>query len=137
VELKILSRDEWKKYAENAHLAVFGERRSAEMDRIDFVMLMVKGDVPVGYITAREVDQETVYLAYGGAFPGSIETVNAVWGYKLGFDYVAKNYKRATTLIENTNRPMLKLAMKFGWLIKGIRVFKDSVLLEHQIEFGG
>lgn len=135
--ISFYSPDDWKKYSRESHLLAFNEDRSPEMERIDYAMIVGDGNVPWGYITVREIDAESAYVSYGGSFPGTKGTTKAVSGYRELFDYLASKYDRATTLIENTNRPMLKMAMQFGWLIKGIRYFKGSILLEHQIEFGG
>lgn len=91
----------------------------------------------MGYVTVRELDEKTAYIGYGGVFPAFQRSYGAVGVYRLGMSYVGERYERASTLIQNTNIPMLKLAMKFGWLIKGMRVFENDIFLEHQIEFGG
>jgi hypothetical protein len=135
MDLLLLSPDEWTQYAENAHLICFDEKRPSEMNRIDFALLVVEGNVPLGYMTCREVDNETVYMQYGGAFPslkGTIKTWNA---YCKMMDYLKSRFVRATTLIENTNQVMMKFAMKMGLQIIGIRNFKTQIFLEHFIEW--
>lgn len=44
-------------------------------------------------------------------------------------------YRRIAFLVENTNEAMLKLAMRCGFLIVGLRTFKGLILLEHVKEF--
>jgi len=127
-------KDEWKKMSYNAHLTCFGEFRDPELDRIDYALLVVDDEAPLAYCTVREVDKATAYMQYGGAFP-SLAKYKVLSAYLLMMKHLAGNYIRGTTLIENTNLGMLKMAMKAGWLIKGLRVFDQSILLEHQINF--
>jgi hypothetical protein len=128
------SSDEWKVMAANAHLAVFDESRPAEMNRIDFALLAVE-DEPIAYGTFREIDNESVYMQYGGVFPPSRNSIKAYRAYEAILSKVRSHYKRASTLIENTNLPMMKFAMKAGLRVTGIRNFKGSILLEHSIEW--
>lgn len=102
------------------------------MDRVDFALLAVdpvRTDV-LGYVTVRELDYESVYWQYGGAFE-SIAKGPIV--YRIYSDFVEcmrDKYKRITTLVENTNVSYLKLAMKLGFRIIGVRSFKGIVLVE-------
>lgn len=130
-----LSSDEWKMYAEDAHLICFNERMSAELNRIDFALVVHEGDVPLAYTTCREFDANTVYMQFGGAFPSVRGTLKSFQCYMKMLEALKSHYKRATTLIENNNIPMLKFAMKAGFLITGVRYFKGSVLLEHLLDW--
>ena len=132
-----MNSEEWSKYAENAHLVVFNERRPADFNRIDFTILITYADVPQTFATCRELDKETVYLQYGGAFPPAMNTVRSFRCYELTICELANNYKRATTLIENENTTMLKFAMRVGFRIIGVRMFEGKIYLEHLIDFGG
>ncbi|MNY47228.1 hypothetical protein D3C86_1824810 [compost metagenome] len=105
------------------------------MNRIDFALMTELDGVPLSYMTCREVDEETVYMAYGGSFPSAKNTALSFQSYQAFIEYLSTKYKRATTLIENTNFPMLKFAMKEGLVITGLRNFKGSILLEHSIEW--
>lgn len=135
MKLQRLSPQEWEGLAEQAHLAVFGEVRPASMNRIDFALVTERDSVPLQYMTCREADEETVYINYGGSFPSAKGTPLSYQCFELEMAYLQEKYKRATMLIENTNQPMLKFAMKQGLVITGIRNFKGSILLEHTIEW--
>jgi len=131
-----LSSKEWEIYAEAAHLAVFSENRPKEMNRIDFALVVHDGDLPLGYGTFRELDDESVYMQYGGAFPSCAKTMNAWYVYEQVINTLKKScYKRATTLIENKNIPMLKFAFKMGFKIMGIRFFNNEIYCELLKEF--
>lgn len=130
------SSTEWKMYSEHAHLAVFGELRPKEMDRIDFCIVIEKENLPMSYATIRELDSETAYMQYGGAFPSSEKSVKAFDCYILTISELKKkNYKRISTLIENKNIPMIKFALKCGFLIVGIRTFENKIYCEFLKEF--
>lgn len=131
MELKVLSSDEWSVFAEAAHLAVFGEHRPSSMNRIDFALVSEKDGVPMSYTTIREVDSESVYMNYGGSFPSAKGTIYSMKSYIAFIDFLKSKYQNITTLIENTNTPMLKFAMKAGLVVIGVRTFKKSILLEH------
>lgn len=130
MQVQKYSADEWKLVSEDAHMLIFNELRSGEMNRIDF-SLVVWDDKPLGYMTCREFDSETIYISYGGSFGKSFKILEA---YKTMLSEL-KIYKRATTLVENTNTTMLKMAMSQGFLITGIKNFKDSIFLELILEW--
>lgn len=135
VEVDVLLSPEWDKYAEKAHLICFNKLNPAEKQRIDFALVSRWGDRLMGYVTCREMDADTVYWQFGGAFPGTKDTALTFKGYTALIGHCKNKYKRITTLIENTNTPMLKMAMKAGFLIVGIRNYNASILLEHVLEF--
>lgn len=129
--VKRFSSQEWKNYAEDAHKIVFGEIRPHEMNRIDFALATIKDEVPLTYGTYREVDSDTIYMQYGGAFPSSRGGVLAWEGYSRTIDELqSMGYKYATTLIENDNLPMLKFALKKGFRVIGVRNFEGKILCE-------
>lgn len=130
------SPEKWAEYSKEAHLLCFGEVRVVEMDRISFALLATDEEKPVAYMTIQELDGLTVYLQHGGSFPETRGSANSWRAYVSMLNHLKEmGYTRAGTYIENTNKPMLKFAMKAGWLITGIRTFEGSVLLEHQLKF--
>ena len=136
MEVRMLSPDEWSEVSQEAHKICFDELKLAEYDRISFALMAVDEEKPLAYMTLQELDGLTVYLQHGGAFPGTRGSVNSYLAYVAMLKELKKlGYQRAGTYIENTNKPMLKMAMKAGWLITGIRTFEGSVLLEHQLKF--
>jgi hypothetical protein len=127
-----LSPEDWAKVSETTYLVVFGGQRPSGMDRIDYALVIqdVEQNTPCGYLTARELDSDSVYWQFGGAFPGTHSSSKAVECYKMFVDWTLARYKRITTLVENTNVRYLKLAMHAGFRIIGVRMFDGSVLVE-------
>lgn len=129
-----ISKDEWKALASHAHLAVFSEKMPPEFDRIDFALLALKGsgdkDVPVAYMTLRELDAESVYMKHGGAFEPIKGTTVSMPCYVMMLNFLKEHYRRVTTLVENTNTVYLKMALSVGFKVIGLRYFGKSILLE-------
>lgn len=130
-----LHPDEWNQLSEKAHLVTFNTHKPREWDRIDFALIVQNERDMMGYLTCREHDAETIYWQFGGAFPGTRESSLTFQGYKAFVEFCKKRYKRCTTLIENDNFVMLKMAMKVGFKIVGLRLYNGAVLLEHVLEF--
>lgn len=133
--LKIDSEHWISGFSENAHLAVFGEKKDRNLERIDFALLAVHDDIPISYVTCRELDKESIYWQYGGCvekYRGSILSYRAT--EKLLF-WCKQRYKRCAFYVENDNKAMLKTALKLGFKITGVRNFKNVVLLEHLLEW--
>lgn len=128
----------WKKnFSENAHKIAFSEIWDRNRERIDYALLAISDkDVPLGYMTCRELDEKAVYWQYGGAFPSVEKSIYALPCYKAMRDWHLERYEHIGTLIENTNAPMLKMAQKVGFLITGIRYFGGKILLEHTLKRG-
>jgi RimJ/RimL family protein N-acetyltransferase len=134
--IRQIPKEAWAVVSEDAHLIAFGEHKPAFFDRIDFALLAVtEQEEMMGYITCREFDHETLYWQFGGAFPGTKETVKSWAAYKAFGAWCSDKYKRVATLIENDNTAMMKMAMKLGFRVIGVRNFKGSILLEHVLEF--
>lgn len=128
----VITPEEFYDIAEMTHLVVFNEQRPKDMNRIDFAIL-IEGEnhEPLGYGTYREIDSESVYMQYGGCFPNTQNTVKAWDVYVAAIDTLeSKGFKRATTLIENTNIPMLKFAFKKDFRIIGVRLFEGKIYCE-------
>lgn len=128
-----VSKEKWLELSEKAHLIVFNEVKKPELERIDYA-LMVESDsgVPLQYATCRELDAESVYFQYGGSFPGTKGSPRSLRCMEKLLDWTEfAGYRRVSFLVENTNEAMLKLAMRCGFLIVGMRNFKGLILLEH------
>lgn len=128
------SQADWRLYSEKAHLICFGQHKPAHWDRFDFALLAVDHEKPLGYVTCREHDPETLYWQFGGTFPETKGTIKSWRVYEALTNYCRSNYRRLTTLIENDNLTMLKFAMKMGYRIVGVRVFQGKPLLDHLLE---
>lgn len=132
----MLNKEKWATLAENAHLVVFNELRKPESERIDFALLVEsEHGIPMQYVTVRELDQESLYFQYGGSFPGTKNTMQSFRCMEKILEWSKfMNYRRVNFLVENTNEAMLKLAMRCGFLITGIKNYKGHILLEHSRE---
>lgn len=135
VDIELLTREQWRPLSENAHLICFSESKPVEMDRIDFALLVKRGSQLLGYCTCRETDSKTLYWQYGGAFPGAKGTSLSLPGYIGLVWWTKQRYDRVSTFIENNNLVMLKMAMKVGFRIIGIKTFDGRILVEHGMEF--
>jgi hypothetical protein len=105
---------------------------------VDFALLVddIDEQVPMAYVTCQELDAETLYWQYGGSFPGTRDTVLSAKCFDLFMSWAKDiGYRRVGFRVENTNYPMLKLAMRGGFKIVGLRAFHNYVLLEHLKEF--
>ncbi len=127
---------DWASLSANAHESVFAEKRPAEWDRIDYALLAVNdANVPVAYVTCQERDSKTVYWQFGGAFP-SVRGLGTGFSAYLEFvNFARENYEKVYTSIQNTNTAMLKVAMKVGFLICGVKFVNGNVFVEHLLEF--
>jgi len=121
---------EWSKLAHNAHVICFNEIRDPSLDRIDYALLTVRDGTPLNYCTVKELDADSCYWQYGGAFPNTEGTVQSFKSYKRNAEYCLSKYQRITTYIQNTNTPMIKIALKVGFVIVGTRFFKNEVFVE-------
>lgn len=135
IEVIKLNKGEWISLSKDAHLICFNETRDPMMDRIDFALINDRDGIPLNYCTVRELDADSVYWQYGGAFPNTKGSVVSYYSYERYANWCFDDgYKRITTYIENTNLPMLKIALKVGFLIIGTRTFKGCVMLELLLE---
>lgn len=138
MEVLRIEKEEWKdEFSENAHSAGFKKFKDASLERIDYALIAIEGDNLTAYMTCRELDGESIYWQFGASL-GEYRHSLTAWKAFGGFVRYAKEYyKRASMLIENDNIAMLKMAWKSGFRCTGIRYFKDNILLEHSLEFGG
>lgn len=139
IKIVKLSAEEWKLLSMDSHAVVFEEKRPPYMDRIDFAIMTVddETETPLCYVTVRELDAETVYFQYGGAYPSAKGTSKSYESYKQLIDWTRKRYKRATNLVVNENIKMLQFCFAQGFRIIGVRTFKGQVLCELLLEFEG
>ena len=125
----------WLELEELSHQVCFGQFRPSSLNRHHFVIGGFVNKELSGYYTCLEMDSETVYIQHGGAFPNFEKTRFVLQGYQKMLEALSGDYKRAWTRIENTNRPMLKMAMQAGFLITGVYNYKNKVLVELEMEF--
>lgn len=135
-----MDHETWsREWSEMAHKISFEEARPKEMDRIDFALLMINplNERPGGYCTVRELDRDSVYLQYGGSFPETEKTISVAVLYSAMIDWLRERYQRVTTLVSNQNVGYLKLCMKYGFRIIGVRCFQNEVFVELLNELRG
>lgn len=135
INVERIEKDQWREMSSDAHRAVFSEIRDAESERIDFALLAIEDGKLYGYCTVRELDSESVYWQYGGAFPSSEKSIRAVKSYDCFVGYCKARYRRVSTLVANGNIRYLKLAMSRGFRIIGVRTFKGEIFVELLNEF--
>lgn len=135
IEIERIEKDDWKKLSEKAHLIVFAENKPAEMDRLDYALVAKMGTNLLGYVTCRETDANSIYWQFGGAFPGTKSSSLSFACYLRLVWWTKQHYARVTTLIENTNVVYLKMALKIGFRVIGIKNFNGRIYLEHTMEF--
>lgn len=128
--------EKWAELSERAHLIVFNELKKPDMNRIDYALLVEsKSGEPMQYAECRELAHDSVFMQYGGSFPGTKGTLASVRCFEEILEWCEfAGYRRVSFLVENTNEAMLKLAMKKGFLITGIRVHGGKVFLENVLE---
>lgn len=132
-----VSPAEWESLRKDAHAVAFGAY-PALPERVDYALLaMNESFEPLGYLTARELDDESVYWGYGGGTPESKDSLKAVRTYQALVDWTRERYRYVTTRIENDNIRYLKLAMSVGFRVIGTRTVKGTVLLEMMLDFKG
>lgn len=141
MDIEKISISEWKsKYMNMFYYKTFNEFRNELDEKSDFILIAFHNNSPVGFVTCLELDNETIYWQFGGAFDEIKRSYMVSEKYKGFIEYIKnnyKNYKRITTKIENTNFSMIKLAMKYGFLINGVNSFKNKTFLHLINEFGG
>ena len=134
IELRRLTPEQWYAFSEGAHQAVFGKQRDPWLDRISYALLASDGLDPVGFVTVRETDAESVYWQYGGALhqhrgPKAVRAFQEILGF------TASRYRRCTTYVKNDNVGYLHLLMKMGFRAIGCRFTYGDIYLEMFREF--
>jgi hypothetical protein len=134
VQVRQLTPEEWYRYAEEAHKAVFKKQRNPWIDRISFAWVTYDEGGVIGYVTCKETDAESLYWQYGGSIDErrgyiSVKSFEAILGK------AKDKYRRLSTLVENDNVNYLHLCMKYGFRVIGLRVFEGKILLELFLEF--
>ncbi len=135
-EVKKLSKEQWQELAQGVHSIVFKEIQDADYNRISYALLLVEkeSDVVTSYITIQEMDAKWAYIQYGGAFPNYQKGLYVVRGFHQLLNYLRERYDKISTFVENSNYAMLKLYMREGFLVTGIKYFRETILLENTFE---
>ncbi len=135
VRVEKISPEAWQPYAEAAAEAVFGVRRPGDLGRFDFALLLVNDaeDIPVAYVTCKELDDDTLYWQFGGPLP-SLQGIHIFRVFAELVGWTLSRYERATMFIENENVPALRMAMAAGFRISGVRFYAGEILCELFLE---
>lgn len=135
IVLEHFTPEQWQFFSEQSHSLAFDEHKPAGMDRITYALMAFEDGKPLMYVTCREHDARSLYWQFGGAFPGTKGTLKSHQAIEALLADAKTRYDRVTCLIENTNLTMLKMAMKVGFRIVGIRYAAGAILVEHRLEF--
>lgn len=133
--LEVLNPEKWFSFMSVAYPLVFGEHRNPSDEKVDFVLITKNEEKVHGFVTCKIMDSETVYWQFGGAMLGTKGTLAVINSYLMFINYCREKYKRITTRIENNNIPMIRLALKCGFLVQGVWIFKGKTYLECCLEF--
>lgn len=136
VQVVRIEPDEWAaRFSEEIHKLVFKEIKPSFADRISYALLFVCQEEVVGYLTVRETDHETVYWQFGGVLPGVRRRLLGRGCVAAALEWQKAYSKRVMLYTQNTNLPMLKLALGYGFLVIGTRTFKNWVMVDLIKEF--
>lgn len=136
ISVERIEKEQWSEcFSENAHRICFAEIRPGGWDRIDYALLATEDSTLYGYCTVRELDSESAYWQYGGAFPPAQRSAKAVKSYGAFVDYAKAHYKRVTTYVDNENITYLRLAFTFGFRAIGVRIFDGKIFVELLLDF--
>lgn len=126
-----VSQEDWVAgFSENMHKLVFKEMKPGYRDRISYALLIVKDEDVIGYVTVREMDDENVYWQFGGVIPQFRKSMTAVKCIETAIEWQKQRSRRIVTYVENTNLPMLKFYLSYGFLIIGTRTYDGKVMVD-------
>lgn len=138
IKIAELGAENWKDFSRHAHVICFLEERKPEEDRIDYALLAVESDVPLGFVTVRDLDKYTSYWQHGGTFPGTRGSTKVLRVMQAFIEEAkSRGYERIGFRVLNTNRAMLKLAFHLNFLVIGVRMFGGEIYLEHMLSLKG
>lgn len=132
MKVEKLSKEQWDILSYDAHVAVFKEKRPVQSNRIDYALLCTDDYKKIqGFVTIREIDHESVYWQYGGTLEQFRSTPVTFKGYCLFAERCfEEGASSISTLVENSNTPMLKLALKIGFLVIGTKAHEGKIYLD-------
>lgn len=117
-----------KKFLEDLHLSVFGESLPGEYFRFD-LCLIAKNDNEdiVSYALVREINSETVELAWGGTSK-EMRGIASKIAMDMFTEACLKYYPFVMFQTWNKNIPMIRLGLLNGYLITGLRTANNGDL---------
>jgi hypothetical protein len=136
IEVEQISKEVWlEKYHDKSFQRVFGEGKPRFDDRCNYALVVKKDSVPFAFVTCIEMDAKNVYWQLGGVSGDYQKTGAAMNAMTACLDWSKEKYQSIAMRVENTNLPMVKLALKAEFLIIGTRNFGSEIFLEFLKEF--
>ena len=123
---------EWgERWSAPFHRLVFNHERTGERVTGAFISLD-DGGKPFAFVTYIEMDDETVYLQFGGVLSTRRGTVKTYRRFMSFLSDMKKRYTFIKTKVERTNRTYLTMALRAGFIISGLEFNNKEplVLLE-------
>lgn len=103
--------------------------------RIDFALVAFNEGNVIAFAQLFELNAESVYIGSGGSIREHRGSFNILGFFTEGLSILSCKYKRALMTVKNTNTPMIKMALKTGFLINGTRNVNGETYLEMLLEF--
>lgn len=128
--------DSWQMH--RCYAQVFHGERSSQIERPSFAFLCTEDERIKAFITCVEMDSETLYWQFGGAFDqikGTLKVKKALMSCLA--ESRVLGFKRVRFMVENGNVSMIKLALHCGFLICGTYFAKETIFVEFVTELGG
>lgn len=88
----------------------------------------VKGEV-IGMMSVYAHDRATVYIQASGFLPGQRHSKQALSWLLGGLEYLHQQATHILAAVEALNGPALRLALKAGFRVTGVRLAPDGALL--------
>ena len=123
--------EKWKEFASTAHEAVFKEGLAKNCAEIDYALVIVdeENNTPCGYVTVKDMKNGICYWQHGGVFEGVKGTPKSFKVYQFAVNWAKDKYEKVFTMIENKNIAMLKFALSVGFIIIGMKLVSDKLIL--------
>lgn len=127
--------DSWQMH--RSYAKVFHEERSIKAERPDFALICSLDEKPLAFVTCIEMDSETLYWQFGGAFDEAKRSLVPMRAVQACLnESKAMGFKRVRFMVENSNLRMLKLALGAGFVISGTYFAKEKLFVELLKELG-
>lgn len=108
---------------------VFGKQVEEHFKHFDSALVVYVEDRVVSYATTKKLSSDLVFLEMGGAAPSFKGTSYVPRSFLGMVEHLFETYKEITMSVRNNNFPMLRLALKLGFLITGTQLSNDGQLM--------
>jgi hypothetical protein len=123
IEIVKLSPAEWNEISEDTMRFSFSEKGwDKNLNRVSYAILAQDKEtkIPYGFATIIEMDAQSAHIQSGGTFPSTHGLATAGRGFLKIIEFLRHRYFSVQMNVRNTNTSMLKLALKAGFVTKGI-----------------